>query len=785
MPSDGESSHSNVGYGLIRRALTWSAALVAVAAVLVAVVPSSTAVSATSGLVAAYGFEAGSGGLAADASGNRNDGTIAHAAWTTSGAFGNALRLDGSGPGVVVHDGPSLHLRHAMTLEAWVKPSTVSDAWRDVIYKADDNYFLEATSTQGGVPAAGGVFGGGDGNKVFGRAPLSTSTWAYLAATYDGSALRLYVDGNEVSSVPETGTIKSSAKPLEIGGDDTYGQYFQGLVDEVRVYDVARTAAEIRTDMTTPVVQGTSGDVEPPSAPGTLSATAVGSSEVDLSWGAATDESAVIYDLERCQGSGCTDFASLATTATTSYRDTSVAADSTYVYRVRAIDASGNIGPYSNAAPVTTPVPPAQGPGPIAVGPTGRYLVDQNGVPFLITGESPQALIGDLTASDAALFFSKRRAQGFNTVWINLLCNHYTGCRDDGSTWDGIPPFTTPGDFSTPNEAYFAHVDTILRLAGQYGLVVILDPAETGGWLQTMVGNGVDKLRAYGQYLGRRYKDFPNIIWMHGNDYQNWGPTYDPYVAAVALGIADVDTRHLQTVELNYPNSGSLDDAAWAPIITLNASYSYPPTYDQVLKDYNRSNFLPTFLVEATYESEQSGGPFGTPQQLRRQEYWSLLSGATGQLWGNHYTWQFICPQRDNNGDCVGGWKDQLDTTGVAELGYVNELFGPRRWYDLVPDQAHTVVTDGLGTYGTDDYVTAARTPNGTLAIAYVPSSRTITVDLSNFSAPVTARWYDPTAGTFTSIAGSPFANAGDQQFTTPGTNGAGQDDWVLLLEVS
>ena len=94
--------------------------------------------------------------------------------------------------------------------------------------------------------------------------------------------------------------------------------------------------------------------------------------------------------------------------------------------------------------------------------------------------------------------------------------------------------------------------DRILRLAADYGFVVILDPAETGGWLGTMVSNGIDKLRAYGQYLGRRYKDFPNIIWMHGNDYQAWGPKNDPYVTAVARGIRDVDPNHLQTVELNY-----------------------------------------------------------------------------------------------------------------------------------------------------------------------------------------------------------------------------------------
>jgi fibronectin type 3 domain-containing protein len=596
-------------------------------------------------------------------------------------------------------------------------------------------------------------------------------------AATDGSAVVYDLERCEGSGctdfAPLATTTTTDHSDTSVAASSTY-------VYRVRAIDAAGNIGPYSNsaNVTTPAGP----DTDPPSAPGTLSATAASSGEVDLSWGAATDGSAVVYDLERCEGSGCTDFAPLATTTTTDHSDTSVAASSTYVYRVRAIDAAGNIGPYSDSVSVTTP---HVGPGPISVAPSGRYLVDQTGAPFLMTGDSPQALIGNLTESDAELYFASRRAEGFNTVWINLLCNSYTGCRGDGATWDGVQPFNTPGDFSTPNEAYFAHVDRILRLAGDYGLVVVLDPAETGGWLGTMVDNGVDKLRAYGRYLGERYKDFPNIIWMHGNDYQTWGPTNDPYVTAVALGISDVDTRHLQTVELDYTTSGSLDDEAWAPIIQLNASYTYFPTYEQVLTDYNRGNFLPVFMVEADYEFEQlNAPPGGTPKQLRRQEYWTLLSGATGQLYGNHYTWQFLCPQRDGSGSCIGGWKNELDTPGQTQFGYVKALFGPRRWYDLVPDQAHAVVTDGLGTYGTNDYVTAASTPDGTLAIAYVPSSRTLTVDLSKFSGSVTARWYDPAAGTFTSIAGSPYTNAGNQQFITPGTNAEGGDDWVLVLEV-
>src|SRR5205814_370400 len=124
-------------------------------------------------------------------------------------------------------------------------------------------------------------------------------------------------------------------------------------------------------------------------------------------------------------------------------------------------------------------------------------------------------------------------------------------------------------------------------------------------------------------------------------------------VMAVAQGIKDRDTRHLHTIELNYLVSGSLDDANWSPIIDLNATYTYYPTYAQVLKDYNRSNFRPVFMIEATYELEHGA----TPLILRRQEYWTLLSGATGQVYGNGPIWPF-----------AKDWKNQFDSPGAVQM---------------------------------------------------------------------------------------------------------------------
>ena len=421
---------------------------------------------------------------------------------------------------------------------------------------------------------------------------------------------------------------------------------------------------------------------------------------------------------------------------------------------------------------------------PLKKSANGRYLVDQNNTPYLITGDSPQALIVNLSEADALTFLANRSTNGFNTVWINLLCNTYTGGRTNGSTLDGIlpfintVPFTSSYDLTTPNEAYFAHVDRVLELAAQQGLLVLFDPIETGGWLNTILDNGTNRCRAYGQYLGNRYQNFDNIIWLSGNDYTQWSSTnVDAVVRQVALGIQDNDSRHLHTVELGYPVSSSLDDSSWVPIIALNATYTYRPTYAQVLVDYNRASFLPTFMVEANYEFENDWINNATG---RRQEYWSLLSGACGQLYGNHFTWQFLT-----------NWPSHLDTAGSTQLGYVKALFAPRRWYDLVPDLSHALVPAGYGTFATtgsvnnSDYATVAGTADGTLAMVYMPTLRTVTVDLSKLAGPVKAQWYDPASGMYTAIPGSPFANSGTQTFTPTGNNADGNGDWVLLLEDS
>jgi chitodextrinase len=209
----------------------------------------------STGLIAAFSFDEGAGTAVPDLSGHGNDGSISGAIWTSAGYFGGALSFTGSSK-VVVADNPSLDLTTGVTLEAWVRPSTVTGGWRDVIYKGNDTYYLEAT-TPSGVPAAGLTLVSAGNSNTYAPSALAVNTWTHLAQTFDGSVVRLYVNGVQVASQNRSGTLVTSTYPLEIGGDSIYGQYFQGLIDEVRVYNVARTAVQIQGDMAAPLAATT------------------------------------------------------------------------------------------------------------------------------------------------------------------------------------------------------------------------------------------------------------------------------------------------------------------------------------------------------------------------------------------------------------------------------------------------------------------------------------------------------------------------------------------------
>jgi hypothetical protein len=446
-------------------------------------------------------------------------------------------------------------------------------------------------------------------------------------------------------------------------------------------------------------------------------------------------------------------------------------------------------GTYNGSASATLTVNAASsGPVyPLKASANNRYLVDQNSMPFFLKGDAPQDLIANVSEATAIQYFADRASHGINAAWVMVFCNSTENCQSDSSTYDGIAPFTTQNVLSTENPAYFQRVDDMINLAAQQGIVVMLDALDTSAYLsQVEANNSQTDAYNYGVYLGNRYKSFPNLIWLVGNDFQSWtwNSTDNSYVEAILQGLAASDPNHLRTTELNYNMSGSLDDSLLAPYTTLAAAYTYYPVYYETQRQYDSSaKTVPVFLEESYYEYETYGdlSPATASQfMLRSIAYETMLSGGSaGYMYGSSYY------------DFHSGWQSAIDSPGITYLGYWQSLFSGIAWYNLVPDQNHTVTSGGYGTPSgnntgniqTDNYVTTSSAPDGSLIMAYCPQPSTITVNMSTMRGPATAQWYDPTNGTFHSVSGSPFPNSGTQNFSTPGNNSAGNSDWVLMLK--
>jgi chitodextrinase len=208
--------------------------------------------SGSAGLVGAWGMNEASGATVGDASDSGGTGTIAGAT-RAAGRYGNGLRFDGAGDLVTVPDSSALDLTDAMTLEAWVYPTERSAMWRTVMLKEQPShlaYGLYADNGDG-LPTAQ-LFPGGDGALAGGSA-IPLNQWTHLATTWDGATLRLFVNGRQVASRALSGTLAQSSRPLRIGGNQVWSEWFEGSLDEVRVYNRALSAAEIVADRDTPI----------------------------------------------------------------------------------------------------------------------------------------------------------------------------------------------------------------------------------------------------------------------------------------------------------------------------------------------------------------------------------------------------------------------------------------------------------------------------------------------------------------------------------------------------
>jgi MYXO-CTERM domain-containing protein len=420
---------------------------------------------------------------------------------------------------------------------------------------------------------------------------------------------------------------------------------------------------------------------------------------------------------------------------------------------------------------------------PLELGASGRYLVDQNGSPFLIKEISAWGLAQALSDADAAAFMDAVKSKGINTLMVSAI-SYDQRFAGGPPNWNGIGPFNVKWDFSTYNTAYFAHLDNVLEMARSRGLLVLLVPCYLGykgdasqGWWSELQDshNSPAKSRVYGQFLGNRYKNAANLIWEAGGDNDGTGVLYD-HMNAIIQGIKESDT-HLWTGHFDGSSgtTWSTDNALYASTMDIDGLYAWVesnlggngPQYRSELDRYTRGKMI--IQLDQSYEHDTPHASDNEdPQWMRRKNYDGLLSGCAGTS---------VSPGETNN-QCYTfkDWRPLMSTQGMNEAQYCFDLFESRAWQDLVPDTTSAVVTAGRGTYGNTDYVCAARTSSGGTVIAYLPSSRTVTIDMTKVSGTqAKAWWYGPTSGQATAIGTYP--TTGSRTFTPS------SGDWALVID--
>ncbi|MEO7490002.1 MAG: putative collagen-binding domain-containing protein, partial [Ferruginibacter sp.] len=217
--------------------------------------------------------------------------------------------------------------------------------------------------------------------------------------------------------------------------------------------------------------------------------------------------------------------------------------------------------------------------------------------------------------------------------------------------------------------------------------------------------------------------------------------------------------------------------------MTLNGSYTWElkvPVPFIARKAYAHEPAMPAYLLEEPYDEEGPDGNNYNPnatQPVRRFQWWGWLSTIGGYISGNGYVWQFVDPV----------WQQHLNTHAAMDMSRLNSFIQSVEWWKLIPsglDGMKTLITDASNVDTSADYVSAAAAKNGTLLVAYIPPAHrgNVTVDMSVLQHNISAKWFDPTDGTYKAVSDSLLNNKGEHSFTPPEKNSAAETDWVLVL---
>ena len=435
--------------------------------------------------------------------------------------------------------------------------------------------------------------------------------------------------------------------------------------------------------------------------------------------------------------------------------------------------------------------------GDLTVSGNRRFLVHAGGTPFFYMGDTAWELFHRLNREEAEKYLENRRQKRFTVIQAVALAE-LDGIRTPNAYGDRplidedpCRPAVTPGSDPADSAAYdyWDHVDWIVNRAAGKGLFIGLLPT-WGDKVLAVWGKGPvvfdeKTARIYGEFIGGRFADRPNIIWILGGDRpaENEDRDYRPVWRAMAEGIRSRDGRHLMTYHCWGENSSSkwLHSEPWLDFNMIQTGHRTKEmhNYDWVTADYLLDPPKPTLDGESAYEDhavnwDPKNGWFDDTD-VRRGAYWALFAGAHGHTYGCHPVWQMFDRGREPITGARHFWWQVLDLPGAFQTTHVRSLMESRPLLERVPDQGLISGDPGSGT----DHARATR--GAGYAFVYLPTGKPVKIQMGRISGErVIASWFDPRTGKF-HPAGT-VVNTGVREFTPPGHPGAG-NDWVLVLD--
>jgi hypothetical protein len=388
---------------------------------------------------------------------------------------------------------------------------------------------------------------------------------------------------------------------------------------------------------------------------------------------------------------------------------------------------------------------------PLDISRNKRYFIDANGKPFLYHADTGWLLFTQLTTAEALEYLSFRKNQGFNTIQVQLVMSPEQVNRYEHK------PFLGNNDFARPDEAYYDHVAGIIAKADSMGLLIVMSQPWLGCCQEGFGGrsdkpfqaNGPEKSRKYGQYLGKKFAKFNNLFWIMGGDN-------DPKSDRLSLfaffdGLRETAPKHqLMTYHASPPHS-STDLFQYANWLGFSFIYTYwrekpnqwvtaelqPHVYEAAISEWSKSDTMPFVLGESQYEGPgKIDNDMGEPQVIRRQAYWTMLSGGAGEAYGSDL-WNF-----------PSNWREIMKYQGAYQMGYFLKFFESIPWWTLVPDIKHQAVVSGFGEWSKSDWVSTAVSEDRKLMVSYIPQLRSVTVDFGYLSGTsFSGKFYDPRSG--------------------------------------